>query len=66
MRKIRPEWEDFMYLLEDFDNPYSDTGTLLAEMNAKQEYLFALEEYTNYLEQTLERYEQAIFDSGIG
>lgn len=58
MRPIRPVWEDYLLPLEpDVDEL---TG-LKVDSECLQNYVFDLEEYVNYLEQTLERYEETLY-----
>lgn len=61
MRRIRPEIEDYIPILDD---DLSELEALKIFMEKQQEYLFDVDQYMNYLEQTMEEYERRLYDYG--
>lgn len=61
MRRIRPEIEDYIPILDD---NLSELEALKIFMEKQQEYLFDVDQYMNYLEQTMEEYERRLYDYG--
>ena len=61
MRRIRPEIEDYIPVLDD---DLTELEALKIFMEKQQEYLFDVDQYMNYLEQTMEEYERRLYDYG--
>lgn len=61
MRRIRPEIEDYIPVLGD---DLTELEALKIFMEKQQEYLFDVDQYMNYLEQTMEEYERRLYDYG--
>jgi hypothetical protein len=61
VRRIRPEIEDYIPVLGD---DLTELEALKIFMEKQQEYLFDVDQYMNYLEQTMEEYERRLYDYG--
>jgi len=61
VRRIRPEIEDYIPVLDD---DLTELEALKIFMEKQQEYLFDVDQYMNYLEQTMEEYERRLYDYG--